>query len=300
MQNASDILTEIQRRAPHLSAGQSRIASFVLKAPDEAKEISLSELCKRCDTSEPVVFAFCSALGLEGYRAFKTRLTEDLGARRQRQLPVIPPGAVGSELLSETDTSTFLGGVARLYQDAITTTLASLNPTAFAKAVDLLAKAKRLVIIGVGVSGNIGFVAQQNFLRTGLPVTWTSDPNLNYTHIVPLMKGDVCLALSQMGNQRDTIEGLEFAHSRGVSCIAVTSDPESPLSDYADVVLLTAPSGVSTGAHLSIGAQLATPILMVADALAIALGARDREGMQERSQATARAMKVRTVGRKRG
>ena len=268
----------------------------MLEQPGKAKDISLKDLCGSCETSEPVVFAFCDALGFGGFRSFKTALAVDLGSRA---------GLAGeadvedAELHDIEDAGLFLRTLASHYLRSIRETVASLVPDSFREAVDRLERARRIVLLGVGVSGNVGFVALQNFLRTGTPVTWTNDPNLNFTHLAPLEKGDVCLALSQTGSQKDTIEGAAFAKRRGITLIAITSDPEGPLAELADILLLTAPVATPANTHFSIGAQLATPVLLVTDALAVALGARRKKGMDERSRATAEAMKPRTARSRR-
>jgi DNA-binding MurR/RpiR family transcriptional regulator len=291
-----DLLAEVRRRLPHLSPGQSRLATFVLERPGEAKDLTLKQLCGKCDTSEPVVFAFCDALGFDGFRAFKTALAVDLGSRAGRADEL---SVHDGDLHDVEDPGLFLKRIAGHYLRSIRETAASLVPDCFKTAVDHLERARRIVILGVGVSGNVGFVALQNFLRTGTPVTWTNDPNLNFTHLAPLEKGDVCLALSQTGSQKDTIEGAAFAKRRGITVIAITSDPEGPMAELADVLLLTAPVATPSNTHFSIGAQLAAPILLVTDALAVALGARRKKGIEDRSRATADAMKARTVRSRR-
>ena len=154
-------------------------------------------------------------------------------------------------------------------------------------------RASRMVILGVGVSGNVGLVVLQNFLRSGKPVTWTTDPNLFVTHLAPLAPGDVCLALAQIGNYRDTVEGMAFAKSRRLFVAVITSDPASDAAREADAALVTAPQPVSSATHLSIGAHLAAPLLLVADALAVALGARSKQAFDERALATAKTIKKR-------
>jgi len=292
-----NVLGELRRRLPELSRGQARVATFVLERPDEAKDIALRDLCDACDTSEPVVFALCDALGFGGFRAFKTALAVDLGARATLQ----PELSVQDEELHEAagDPARFLRTLSGLYLRSLRETAACLVPEQFQAAVDKLHRAKRIVLLGVGVSGNVGFLVQQNFLRAGTPVTWTNDPNLHFTHLAPLRRGDVCLALSQTGTQKDTIDSAAFAKRRGVTVIAVTSDADGPLADLADIVLLTAPFATPANTHFSLGAQLAAPVLMVADGLAVALGARRKAALQERSRATADAMKPRTAGRRR-
>ncbi|MCW8129582.1 MAG: MurR/RpiR family transcriptional regulator [Planctomycetota bacterium] len=295
----ADLITEIRRRMPGMSAGQTRIGRFILERPGEAKDISLKELCRACETSEPVVFAFCRSLGYDGFRSFKTELAVGLGARSTQAQPGEGLNVADEELHRIEDPAAFLQALSHIYLRSVRETTASLDPERFRKAVDALDAASRVVVLGVGISGNVGFVAQQNFLRTGTPVTWTNDPNLNYTHLAPLKKHDVCLALSQTGTQRDTIDGAAFARERGIRVIAVTSDAQGPLAELAEILLQTGPAPVPSNTHFSIGAQMAVPVLMVTDALAIALGARRRKEMVERSRATAEAMKSRTAVRLR-
>ena len=295
-----DVLGELRRRLPSLSRGQARIATYVLDRPDEAKDIALKGLCDACDTSEPVVFALCDALGFDGFRAFKTALAVDLGARAGLEREAEPLSVQDAELHeAAADPARFLRTLSGLYLRSLRETAACLVPASFQAAVDRLERASRIVLLGVGVSGNVGFLVQQNFLRTGTPVTWTNDPNLHVTHLAPLRKGDVCVALSQTGTQKDTVDGAAFAKRRGLTVVAITSDPDGPLAELADIVLLTAPSATPANTHFSLGAQLAAPVLMVADALAVALGARRKDALEERSRATADAMKPRTSGRRR-
>lgn len=295
------VLIQMERRLSELPSRQAAVARYVLKNPQEAKSISLQALCGECKTSEPVIFAFCKRLGYESFRAFKTALAEDLGAQRFRAATNASLEIVDVEYHRGMKPDALFALMADSYRRSIEETCANVSSSAFEKAVDALDRAKRIAIIGVGVSGNVGFVALQNFIRTGTPVTWTNDPNVNFTHLAPMKKGDVCLALSQMGNQLDTIEGATFAKKRGLTVIAVTSDSQSPLAEQADVTLLTGGAAIPVTTHLSIGAQIALPVLLMTDALAVALGARRSKDLQERSAITHEAMKPRTVPpRRRG
>jgi DNA-binding MurR/RpiR family transcriptional regulator len=291
------LLLEIRRRLGNLPERQARLAQFILKNPEQAKDISLQDLCKRCDTSEPVVFAFCKALGIEGFKSLKTVLAGDLGERRARARPESDLAPIDEELTSDSNPGGIFRAVARRYSHTVEETLSSIDPEQFALAVERIATAQRLVLIGVGISGNVGFVVQQNFLRTGIPVTWTIDPNQFFTHLAPLKKGDVCVALSQTGSQKDMLDGIRFAAKRKICVISITSDSQSPIATEANILLLTGPAPIDAATHLSIGGQIALPVLLVADALAVAVGARSSEAFKERARATAEAMKPRLLGK---
>jgi DNA-binding MurR/RpiR family transcriptional regulator len=123
-----EVLTEVRRRLPHLSRGQSRIAAFVLAQPEKAKEISLKELCGACDTSEPVVFAFCDAVGFDGFRSFKTALAVDLGTRAGQ---ADAWSVQDAELHAAGDPARFLRTLEGLYLRSIRETVSSLVPESF-------------------------------------------------------------------------------------------------------------------------------------------------------------------------
>ncbi|PCJ52591.1 MAG: hypothetical protein COA79_23590 [Planctomycetota bacterium] len=297
-----NLLTEIKRHQPKLPNRQGKIASFLINQSEKAKSISLQELCSICETSEPVVFAFCKKLGFSGFRAFKTAFIEDLTAQKtQPSSPYDIPNVViaESELFENNDPTVLLPFLAGLYQQSIKQTLESLNCDEFKAAVDLITKAKRIVLMGVGISGNVGFVLLQNFLRTGKPTTWVNDPNLFYTHLVSLEKNDVVIALSQSGHQVDTIEGIRFAKERNIKIVSISSDPDSEIAENANAFLMTGPGPEASNTTLSIGAQIALPILMVGDALAVSVNLQDVDGMLDRAQVTHDAIKKKFKLKKR-
>ncbi len=289
------LLGDLQRQLSGLPKRQSALARYILAKPEIAKSISLQKLCQACGTSEPVVFAFCRRFGFKGFRDFKTALAEDLGARRNQSLQQSTLEIVDAEYVQSAEPHQVLQKMGAAYLDSLNLICRHFDGRSFQRAVNLLDKAERIALIGVGVSGNVGFVALQNLIRTGTPISWTNDPNLNFTHLAPLKRNDVCLALSQLGNQKDTIEGAAFAKKRKIKVIAVTSDPESPLAELADVLLLTQAEPTSAATHLSIGAQIALPVLFMTDALAVALGARRKRAVQLRADLTHEAMKSRST-----
>lgn len=290
-----DMLGEIKRQQAGLPKRQGALARYILRHPETATTISLQQLCRACSTSEPVVFAFCRRLGCRGFRDFKTALAGDLGARRDRARRQGAAEIADAEFIRSPSPEQIYHNLAGAYQDSLASMREQMDGRRFQRAVDLLDKAERIVIIGVGVSGNVGYVALQNFLRTGTAVTWTNDPNLSFTHLAPLKRNDVCLVLSQSGRQRDTIEGAAFARERKIKVIAITSRRDGPLAELADVLLLTQPEPTPALIHLSIGAELALPVLFLTDALAIALGARRKRALEMRSEWTRKAMEARNL-----
>jgi DNA-binding MurR/RpiR family transcriptional regulator len=58
----------------------AKIGGVVLAAPDEAIQMSITELASRAEVAEGSVVSFCRRLGLSGFQAFKLSLAREIVA----------------------------------------------------------------------------------------------------------------------------------------------------------------------------------------------------------------------------
>ena len=115
-----------------------------------------------------------------------------------------------------------------------------LNAT-FDKAVALityaLANRNKLVVVGVGKSGNIGRKIAATFTSTGAPAVLLDSVDALHGDLCILNDGDIVLALSYSGETDELIDLLPAMKRFSVRVIAITSAPKSTLGQHADVVL---------------------------------------------------------------
>ena len=115
-----------------------------------------------------------------------------------------------------------------------------LNAT-FDKAVALityaLANRNKLVIVGVGKSGNIGRKIAATFTSTGAPAVLLDSVDALHGDLGILNDGDIVLTLSYSGETDELIDLLPAMKRFSVRVIAITSAPKSTLGQHADVVL---------------------------------------------------------------
>ena len=115
-----------------------------------------------------------------------------------------------------------------------------LNAT-FDKAVALityaLANRNKLVVVGVGKSGNIGRKIAATFTSTGAPAVLLDSVDALHGDLGILNDGDIVLALSYSGETDELIDLLPAMNRFSVRVIAITSAPKSTLGQHADVVL---------------------------------------------------------------
>ena len=149
-----------------------------------------------------------------------------------------------------------------------------LNAT-FDKAVALityaLANRNKLVVVGVGKSGNIGRKIAATFTSTGAPAVLLDSVDALHGDLGILNDGDIVLALSYSGETDELIDLLPAMKRFSVLVVAITSAPKSTLGQHADVVLNVkvpkeacpfnmAPTA-STTASLVMGDSLAMAVL---------------------------------------
>ena len=115
-----------------------------------------------------------------------------------------------------------------------------LNAT-FNRAVELityaLAKRNKLVVVGVGKSGNIGRKIAATFTSTGAPAVLLDSVDALHGDLGILNEGDIVLALSYSGETDELIDLLPAMKRFSVRVVAITSAPKSTLGQHADVAL---------------------------------------------------------------
>ena len=115
-----------------------------------------------------------------------------------------------------------------------------LNAT-FNQAVELityaLSKRNKLVVVGVGKSGNIGRKIAATFTSTGAPAVLLDSVDALHGDLGILNEGDIVLALSYSGETDELIDLLPAMKRFSVRIVAITSAPKSTLGQHADVAL---------------------------------------------------------------
>ena len=115
-----------------------------------------------------------------------------------------------------------------------------LNAT-FNRAVELityaLSKRNKLVVVGVGKSGNIGRKIAATFTSTGAPAVLLDSVDALHGDLGILNDGDIVLALSYSGETDELIDLLPAMKRFSVRIVAITSAPKSTLGQHADVAL---------------------------------------------------------------
>ncbi len=245
-----------------LSSAERKVADWVMAHPSEVAPAPISETARSAGVSEATVVRFCRSLGYKGYLEFKFRLTYSLlGNPAQAVHDAIRPGDSTEQIVHKV----FASGIAALHY-----TLTLLDVDALSQAVEVIGAARQILVVGVGTSTPFALDLMNTLIRLGLNCMATADPCLQLTKIALMDAGDVVIAISHSGASADPVNALRRARERGVCTIAITGCAPSPITRYADVVLLCGARETRPEPLIARLAQLA-----ISDAIYMALAMQD-------------------------
>lgn len=115
--------------------------------------------------------------------------------------------------------------------------LDAMDWDAFAKAVDLLAKAQRIGTSGCGHSGICCNHFAHSLCCIERPARFISPAEAVHGAMGFIQKGDVLILASRGGKTGELLPMLDIAKRKGAYVISVTENLSSPLAVGADVVL---------------------------------------------------------------
>ncbi len=144
----------------------------------------------------------------------------------------------------------------------------------FTEAVTLLRTSLenrgKVVVTGVGKSGNIGQKIAATFNSTGATAVVMDSTNALHGDLGILNDGDTVLALSYSGETHELLDLLPFIKRFDVNVIALTGNPQSTLARLSDVTLDTSVDREACPLNLA-PTSSSTAMLAMGDALAMVL-----------------------------
>ena len=135
---------------------------------------------------------------------------------------------------------------------------------------DALANGRKVIVIGVGKSGQVGEKIAATLTSTGSPAFVLSPLNALHGDLGIVSEGDIILALSYSGETAELLNILPALKRFDVRLIALTGDPASTLAKHSDVTLDCSVAQEACPMNLA-PTSSTTVMLALGDALAMVL-----------------------------
>lgn len=270
------IAMRIGRARPQLTRSHQQMADYVLRHPLQAATMPIDELASAVGVSVATANRFARAIGLDGYPMLRAELVRGFEAMlapvEKMRVRLEKPGSVYDAFMAVLDET----------QGNIAATRAALDPGACTAAVQAIAKARRVYVLGYGASGWLA-----GMLARGL------DMHCDSVHLLATVAGatDAARQLPRMGAQdllivisfprylRDSVALARAAHDRSVPLLALTDGPQSPLAPLASHCLFA-----KTESYHAANSE--TTVLALIEALISAVALQTRDTVQNAARMT--------------
>ena len=136
--------------------------------------------------------------------------------------------------------------------------------------VEMLAQRCKIVVVGIGKSGNVGQKIAATLTSTGSTSVVLNSVDALHGDVGIINDGDVILALSYSGESEELLNLLPALKRFSVKIIALTGNPKSSLGRHSDVVLNVRVPREACPFNLAPTAST-TAMLVMGDALAMAV-----------------------------
>ena len=216
-----------------LTKTEKKVAEFVIDYPEKVVYSSISDLADLVEVGDTTVLRFCRKTGYKGYQSFKVALAQEISISNKDIKQNY------DEEISDTDSIWDVSQKTLTYAiQALNETLSLLGKDELEKAVSFILDANKIEVFGVGTSAVTSLDAKYRFARIGLNIDSSLDGHMQAMKSSLLTSSDVAIGVSFSGSTKDTVEVLALAKKRGAKTICITHFARSPITKYADVVLL--------------------------------------------------------------
>ena len=136
--------------------------------------------------------------------------------------------------------------------------------------VESLRQRGKIIVVGIGKSGNVGHKISATFTSTGSTSVVLNSVDALHGDVGIVGDGDVILALSYSGESEELLNLLPALKRFSVKIISITGGPKSSLARHSDVVLNVKVPKEACPFNLAPTAST-TAMLVMGDALAMAV-----------------------------
>lgn len=223
-----DVIEIIRERMAHLRKSERKVAEVVLADPDAVMNGTVATLARGAGVSDPTVIRFCEAIGCDGFQDFRIAIA------RGRAFAL----HAHSVISADDGPGEVIGKIFQYTLASLDRARRKLNPAEVEKAIDILAKARKIDFFGFGASAVVALDAQQKFPLFGKPCIATIDSHQQYMTALTMEPDDVLVAISNTGETEAILQCVEAAKLRGAKVVGITGQRSSTLARYCDAVLV--------------------------------------------------------------
>lgn len=226
------VLERLTRTLPSLTPELQKTAAYVLENPNEIGVSSIREIALKAKVKPNSLVRMARRAGFKGYENFRKPFREQIRRGeydyrdQAKWLQSLSSGGLSDRIYAEGAAAT-IGNIEKLY---------AVNKSADLKAAaDEIVNARKTYVLGVGlvnaVATNFAYLANMAIDNV---VSIPQEGSVPVDGLVRADKQDVLLAMTFKPYRREVAEAVQAARAQGVTIIAISDSPASPIFEGAD------------------------------------------------------------------
>ena len=205
-----------------LTPTERRIAEAVVAEPTLLAFGSVSDLAGHVGTSRPSIVRFATKLGFDGYTQLQQHVRGNLSRRLSRP---------SDRIRSESDEGI---PVRAAIEESIASVFEAMEGAGLARLVSPLVNARSIWILS-GEPSLAGAAALHSGLAMVRPSVRLLEEHSYGTDVSDAQRGDTAVVIDFMRYRRQVVAATRMLKDAGVTVVAITDSPLSPLVELADV-----------------------------------------------------------------
>ncbi|MFD1848631.1 MurR/RpiR family transcriptional regulator [Oceanobacillus bengalensis] len=220
--NAVKPTLRMQQNKQSLTKSEHKIFDYIQHHKDQVIYHSLTELSDASEVAEATALRFFRKLGYKGFQDFKLSFAQE----------------VTREAKPENE-ATFVEKVKDNVMQALEESYELVDLEELQKVIDVINASSDVVIFGIGASGIAALDMQNRLMRIGKNVQVVTDSHAQIMRATTSDHNTVVIAISLTGSTKDIVDSVSIAKGKNAQVVVLTNYIKSPLTKFADHVLLS-------------------------------------------------------------
>ncbi|MGE6377426.1 MurR/RpiR family transcriptional regulator [Peribacillus muralis] len=265
-----DLQQKVKEVFPDLSTGQKKVAKYLLVQSHTFAVTSAQKLGEEIGVSETTIIRFCYSLGLSGFAELQKLIRNQLIYENSSLQEY------HTSKLEAANQPNFMAQVMGQDIRSIEKTIQQLSDDDFSKAVDKLAEAENILIVGHRLSYSAAhwLTFTLRLVREEVDL-YRPDTDDLFLQLSKMTENSVFLAISFHRYVKETVKITEMAKRAGAIVIGLTDSELAPIAEFTDILLPISTPRTST-------IDTAPVLFSVLNSLVAGVSIKDEQRFKER------------------
>lgn len=201
------------------------IADYIFQDPERMLDVSVHQMARDLAVAESSIIRFCHLNQFSGFRELKIML-----ARYGH-----PQGATIFETLADDDPEAITRNIFARSVETLQYTVEQLDFQAVAGVAELVNRAERIILCGIGASASIADNFAVHLMRIGLQAVSITDSELLQVAARLSDEHTLLIAVSKSGRNIPLVNAFRLAKEQGAKTACMTGYTQTPLGRCCDV-----------------------------------------------------------------